>query len=239
MRVAILADIHGNRTAFDAVLADLCLTAPDLVLHGGDLCDGGSGPAEISDRIRELGWQGVSGNTDEMLFDPESLRAFARQTPPFQPLLPVVEEMAAATREALGDDRLAWLRSLPFAHVTDGFALVHASPSSRWRAPSAGASDEDLQAAYGPLGRSVAVYGHIHTPYIRTIEGLTVVNTGSVGLPYDGDRRASYLLLDDGTPEIRRVEYDVDREIQALRDTRVPRYEWIAAMLTAAAPQMP
>jgi len=239
MRIAILADIHGNRTAFEAVLADLRLAAPDLVLHGGDLCDGGSSPAEIADRIREFGWPGVSGNTDEMLFDPASLSAFAQQTPRFQPLLPVVEEMAAATRESLGDDRLAWLRSLPLAHVTDGFALVHASPSSRWRAPSAGASDEDLQSVYGPLGRSVAVYGHIHTPYVRTVGGLTVANTGSVGLPYDGDRRASYLLLDDGKPEIHRVEYDVDREIRALHGIRAPRYEWIAAMLTAAAPRMP
>ncbi len=239
MRIAILADIHGNLTAFEAVLADLRLAAPDLVLHGGDLCDGGSGPAEIADRIREFGWQGVSGNTDEMLFAPESLRDFAKQTPAFQPLLTIVEEMAAATRETLGEDRMAWLRALPLAHVADGFALVHAGPASRWRAPSAAASDQELHSVYGPLGRSVAVYGHIHTPYLRTVEGLTVVNAGSVGLPYDGDRRASYLLLDDGTPQIRRVEYDVDREIQALHRARVPRPEWIAAMLTAAAPRMP
>jgi diadenosine tetraphosphatase ApaH/serine/threonine PP2A family protein phosphatase len=45
---------------------------------------------------------------------------------------------------------------------------------------------------------------------------MIVVNTGSVGLPYDGDRRASYLLIDDSKPEIRRVEYDMDRELGAL-----------------------
>ena len=76
MRIAIISDIHGNRTAFEAVLADLRLTSPDLVLHGGDLAHGGAGPAAIVDRIRDLGWQGVLGNTDELLFKPESLQGF-------------------------------------------------------------------------------------------------------------------------------------------------------------------
>ena len=80
MRIAIVSDIHGNRSAFEAVLADLRQTAPDLILHGGDLSHGGSSPAEIVDRIRDLGWQGVMGNTDEMLFSPESLTEFARQS---------------------------------------------------------------------------------------------------------------------------------------------------------------
>ena len=68
MRIAIVSDIHGNRTAFEAVLGDLRQTSPDLILHGGDLADGGASPVEIVDRIRDLGWQGVVGNTDEMLF---------------------------------------------------------------------------------------------------------------------------------------------------------------------------
>ena len=66
MRIAILSDIHGNRTAFEAVLKDLRNMAPDLVLHGGDLAGSGSGPAEIVDQIRDLGRQGVLGNTDEI-----------------------------------------------------------------------------------------------------------------------------------------------------------------------------
>ena len=86
MRIAIISDIHGNRTAFEAVLADLRHTSPDLVIHGGDLADAGSSPAEIVDRIRELGWRGVFGNTDEMLFRPESLTDFASRSPGLQPL---------------------------------------------------------------------------------------------------------------------------------------------------------
>lgn len=110
MRIAIVSDIHGNRTAFEAVLADLRQTSPDLILHGGDLADSGSSPVEIVDRTRDLGWQGVVGNTDEMLFMRESLQEFAKQSPKLQPLFAVIEEMAVATREALGEERLAWLR---------------------------------------------------------------------------------------------------------------------------------
>ena len=71
MRIAVVSDIHGNRTAFKAVLADLRETSPDLILHGGDLADGGSSPAQVVDRIRDLGWQGVAGNADELLWRPE------------------------------------------------------------------------------------------------------------------------------------------------------------------------
>jgi predicted phosphodiesterase len=68
MRIAVVSDIHGNLTAFEAVLQNLRESAPDLVLHGGDLADGGARPVEVIDSIRSLGWQGVVGNTDEVLW---------------------------------------------------------------------------------------------------------------------------------------------------------------------------
>ena len=239
MRIAIVSDIHGNQTAFDAVLADLRQTSPDVVLHGGDLADTGSSPVEIVDRIRSLGWQGVVGNTDQMLTSPETFDEFANQSPNLQSLWVVLREMAAATREALGEERLAWLRSLPLTQIHTPIALVHASPESPWRAPLQEASDDELQSLYGPLGQPVVVYGHIHRPYIRGMSKVIVVNTGSVGLPYDGDRRASYLLIDDSKPEIRRVEYDMDRELGALSRSGFPHVDWVARTLVSGAPQMP
>jgi predicted phosphodiesterase len=239
MRIAIVSDIHGNRTAFEAVLADLRETSPDLILHGGDLADAGANPVEIVDRVRGLGWQGVVGNTDEMLFKPESLREFARQSPRMQPLLAVIEEMAAATREALGEERLDWLRGLPRMQIHGAMALVHASPESLWRAPAHTASDAELESAYAPLGQPIAVYAHIHHSYIRSVTEMAVANTGSVSLSYDGDRRAAYLLLDESQLTIRRVEYDVDREVQDLLESRLPHADWIAKILTSASPQMP
>ncbi len=239
MRIAIVSDIHGNRTAFEAVLADLRQTSPDLILHGGDLADSGSSPVEIVDQIRDLGWPGVVGNTDEMLFNPASLQEFAKLSPHLDALFAVIEEMAVATRQALGADRLAWLRALPRVQLRGSMALVHASPGNLWRAPGLEASDADLESLYSELGRELVAYGHIHQPYIRNVSGMTVANTGSVGLPYDGDRRAAYLLLDERNPEIRRVEYDVSKEIKALAGSGLPHSDWIAKTLESAGPQMP
>jgi predicted phosphodiesterase len=244
MRIAIVSDIHGNRTAFEAVLADLRQTSPDLIFHGGDLADSGASPADIVDRVRDLGWQGVVGNTDELLFKPESLTEFAQQSPRMQPLLAVLQEMAAATCEALGDERLAWLSGLPRTQIHGPMALVHASPESLWRAPAHTASDAELESVYAPLGQPIAIYAHIHRSYIRSVSGmgasgLMVANTGSVSLSYDGDRRAAYLLLDDSKAAIRRVDYDVASEIKALSACGLPHADWVAKMLDSASPQMP
>jgi putative phosphoesterase len=239
MRIAIVSDIHGNRTAFEAVLADLEQTSPDLILHGGDLADSGASPVEIVDRIRDLGWPGVVGNTDELLFRPESLDEFARQSPALHSLFAVIEEMAAATRASLGEERLAWLHELPRMQQHGSTVLVHASPGDLWRAPASHASDAELESMYTPLGQAVAIYAHIHHPYIRNIAGRIVANTGSISLSYDGDRRASYLLLDDATPSTRRVAYDMDKELKILSASRLPHADWIAKTLESARPQMP
>jgi predicted phosphodiesterase len=239
MRIAIVSDIHGNLTAFDAVLADLRQTSPDLILHGGDLADCGASPTEIVDRIRDLGWQGVVGNTDEMLWRPESLREFASQSPNLRHMFATIEEMAAATRESLGEERLAWLRCLPRIQVHDAMALVHASPESPWRAPAHTASDAELQSVYSPLARPVAIYAHIHHSYVRSVSGMIVANTGSVSLSYDGDRRAAYLVLDESKPAIRRVEYDVDRELKSLSGCGLPHADWVAKILDTGCFQMP
>jgi len=210
-----------------------------LILHGGDLADSGSSPAEIVDRIRDLGWAGVAGNTDEMLYRPEALTEFAAQSPKLLPMWAAIGEMAEATRELLGEERLAWLRALPGSRIEEPVALVHAGSGSLWRAPAADAGDGELLAEYARLGQTMAVYGHIHRPYVRRMAGLTVANSGSVGLPYDGDRRAAYLLLDEQGPEIRRVEYNVEREIRALGASGLPHADWVGRMIEKASPRMP
>lgn len=81
MRIAIISDIHGNRTAFEAVLRDLRVMSPDLILHAGDLSDSCSSPTEIIDQIRALNWPGVYGNSDKLPFRPQSLTELRRPTP--------------------------------------------------------------------------------------------------------------------------------------------------------------
>jgi predicted phosphodiesterase len=239
VRIAIVSDIHGNRTAFEAVLADLRRASPDLILHGGDLPHGGASPAEIVDRIRELGWPGVLGNTDEMLFAPQTLTDFAALSPKLQPLFAVIEEMAAWTREALGEKRIAWLKDLPRVQVHGSLALVHASPESTWRAPAPEAGDAEFEATYSQLGKAIAAYGHIHHAFVRRLPKMTVANTGSVSLSYDGDPRATYLLLDGNEMHIRRVEYDIDSESKRLARCGLPHADWVAKSLATASFLMP
>lgn len=205
MRAAIVTDIHGNLAALDAVLADVRACAPDIVLHGGDLADAGPNPVEVVDLIRALGWQGVLGNTDEMLVHPEALERFAATSSAPASVWDTVRRNASVAREALGDERLRWLAVLPRMMVMEEFGLVHASPDDLWRSPGVTAADAELEEVFAPLGRALVVYGHIHVPFVRQVHGFVVANAGSVGLPYDGDPRASYVLVDDGKAEIRRV----------------------------------
>jgi putative phosphoesterase len=241
MRVAVVSDIHGNLTAFEAVLADIRDCSPDLVLHGGDLVDGGSSPVEIVDRIRGLGWPGVMGNTDEMLVRPDSLEDFASQSSAPPNLWTAVRQIASATRDKLGEERLAWLREFPRVKTLEGFALVHATPESCWQAPAPEATDGELENIYSSLGQPIVVFGHTHRPSIRCLAGHPdlLINTGSVGLSYDGNPSASYLILDEGTPSIRRVEYNLEKELKALASCGLPGATWTAKMLRTSSPQMP
>ncbi|MGH7919191.1 MAG: metallophosphoesterase family protein [Candidatus Dormibacteraceae bacterium] len=220
MKLAIVADVHGNLAALEAVLADLDRVEPDRVVLGGDLALNGPRPAECLALIRERGWEGILGNTDEVLW--------ARPDHPG----------AGWTRSRLGESDLAWLRSLPQTWRDDAaVGLVHAVPGDLWRAVRANADDEELRRTYGALGTPLTVYCHIHVPYVRRIdETLTVANTGSVGMPFDGDPRASYLLVADGEPATRRVAYDVERAVHDLGEAGHPLARELATAYRAGRP---
>ena len=221
--IAVVSDVHGNLIALEAVLAELDRLQPNLVVHGGDLALHGSRPAECVDAIRDRGWPGVLGNTDEMLWT----------GPPGD--LPVPTDSIKWTASALGDSRLAWLRSQPLAwRHEDEVAVVHAVPGDVWKAVRADAPDSELDVVYRPLGAAVAVFCHIHRPFVRELPGLTVANSGSVSLSLDGDPRASYLTVEDGHTTVRRVEYDLEHAIVDVLASTNPSREWIAERLRRA-----
>jgi hypothetical protein len=83
------------------------------------------------------------GNTDQMLALPETFESIANQTPQLQSLWAVIREMAAGTREALGEDRLTWLRNLPLVQIHAPIALVHASPEDPWHAPTSNSNEDE------------------------------------------------------------------------------------------------
>jgi putative phosphoesterase len=228
-RLAIVSDIHGNLVALEAVIADLEAHAPDLIVQGGDLAVIGPRPAEVIDRIHDLGWPGVLGNTDEILFDPSGQAKQLRRAPNLRGWLETLfETLTPWAQERLGEKRLNWIAELPRAWRQNQILLVHAGVDDLWRAPMPDAPDDEVLRAYGGRDASLVIYGHIHRPYVRKLEGLTVANAGSVGLPYDGDPRPSYLLIDDGVPEVHRVVYDLDRAARDAAQAAFPLARWLA-----------
>jgi putative phosphoesterase len=231
--LAIVSDVHGNLNALESVVADLERRGIGKVVHGGDLAVAGCNGPEVIDLIRELGWPGIVGNTDELLWRPEEHATQRQKAPALAPLLSMLfDTYAPVTREQLGEERVEWLKQLPSEHreAEPDLGLVHASPGDLWRAPTAHAEEEELAETYGALDAAIAVYGHIHWPFVRELAELTVINSGSVGNPLDGDPRASYALIEGDKAEIMRVEYDVEREISTLLRSRYPDAERIAAM---------
>ncbi len=233
MKVAVVTDIHGNRQAFHAVLRDLKQVAPDLIVHGGDLVFGGAHPSEIIDEIRTLGWHGVLGNTDEALWTQGRMTQMAVAHPKLGPLLERLREMVGPMCARIGDERLAWLKTHPTTYMSEGFAVVHASPKDLWRAPMANASDDEIRKTFAELDVPTVIYGHIHVSYVRQLPGLTVANAGSVSQSYDGDRRAAYAVTDGRKVSIRRVEYDVESEARDLLHSGLPHAEWLSRILLA------
>ena len=174
----------------------------------------------------------------------QAFEEFAAHLPSLENIWVPLREMAAFTRDLLGADRLAWLLELPQSQVNTKVALVHALPENRWRSPMTQATDADLEQASRDLPQPTVVYSHIHTLFVRHLknsaqERRCIANSGSVGQSYDGDSRAAYLLLDDAVPTIRRVEYDVDRELRALSASGLPHADWVRRIVQSASPQTP
>jgi len=229
VRLAVVSDVHGSLEALEAVARDIERSGVDEVVHGGDLVLMGPQPAEAIDRIRQLGWRGVVGNTDEVLWRPEEHERQLRKRPKLRPLLDLMfEEWAPATRELLGDERVGFLRELPATLEVAGTLLMHASPDDLWRAPQPDASDDELKATYGETGAGSIVYGHIHRPYTRDTGTLAVGNSGSAGFTWDGDPRASYLLVESGRMDVVRVEYDAEADARRLIEMSYPDAERLA-----------
>lgn len=200
MRVAVFSDVHGNRPALHAVLADIDAQRPDVTVCGGDLAFGGPDPEGSVQRVIALAAPCIRGNTDEWL------------TPDATERDPIVEW----TRSRLSAASRAYLGTLPFAHRIDDLAIVHATPWSISDLIPKDAGATRIRHVLAEARAAAVVYGHIHQAWIGHAPGAgLLVNSGSVGFPFDGDPRPSYALLDQASgvwrASVRRVAYDVDR----------------------------
>ena len=220
MKLAVLADIHSNWPALQAVANHIERWQPDRVIVAGDVINRGPRPVECLDFIlnmqRERGWRLVLGNHEEYVI---------HHAHPREPIAgPWIQIWGSSrwTYDKLGHNVRA-LEALPFQqswHMPDGSEarVVHASMRGTRDGIFTETPDALLRQQITPAPHLLVV-GHTHRPLVRTVDETLVVNVGAVGLPFDLDVRASYAQLTwhagRWTAEIVRVEYD---RAQADRD---------------------
>jgi len=200
MRIAVIADIHGNRRALEAVLADLPRRGADLVVNLGDCLSGPLQPAGVADRLMALGWPTVRGNHDRQLLDrPVSAMTFSD----------------AFTAERLTVVQRDWLAALPpvltpavgvFAcHGTPEDDLTYALEVVAGPQHLRPATAMEAASRIGPTpGASLVLCGHSHLArVVRLPDGRLVVNPGSIGQPGYTDTVPYPHVVFAGTPHAR------------------------------------
>jgi putative phosphoesterase len=181
VQVAALYDIHGNLAALDAVLSEVREDATILV--GGDVVAGGADPAETLERLRGLGdrvvW--IRGNAD-------------RELDPNEPGLAPPGALDA-TRAALSQEQIDFLLANPSTVQIGDVLYCHASPRNDVDIFTERTPEERIAFLFETLDVPTVVCGHTHSQYERTVGGVRVLNAGSVGMPYE-DEPGAYWLLD-------------------------------------------
>jgi putative phosphoesterase len=202
--LALLYDIHGNLPALQAVLGDA--GDADEFLLGGDLASFGAWPVETIERLRELDAEWIRGNADRWLVDSSDVPD-------------LMTEVVARSREMIGDEMSRELAALPESTTRGDTLYCHASPRSDMDSFYPEPHDTDAERLAGVEARRV-VFGHTHLAFQREgPAGIQLVNPGSVGMPLDGDHRAAYAVVDGDRVELRRVEYDWQASVDAVRES--------------------
>ena len=210
-KLAILADIHGNLPALEAVLDDLKPTRVDRIVVAGDLVNWGPFSAQVVERAHDERWAVIRGNNEYYLLDHGTTRAPSSWSDRSQyPLLPWLQSQFTSELRAVV---ATWPDTIGL-RFADGPALriVHGTPRSPWEPLHSNASDAELRAALDGTEESVVVAAHTHIAMDRRVDRWRVFNPGSVGVPLDGSFDARYLILEsdgkDWQPTFRRVSYD-------------------------------
>jgi predicted phosphodiesterase len=236
MRYALISDIHANRQALDAVLAEVDRRGDvDAIYHLGDLVGYSGSPNEVVSRLRERGIAGVAGNYDSTVAADYRHCGCRSESARQEELAHVSYDF---TRRAVTDATKRYLAALPFSldirpfggHVSGPrLVLVHGTPSLNTAYWTADRSDEFCLKMAGMVGLKsgdIIAFGHTHKPWHRVVDGIHFVNTGSVGRPKDGDWRAGYVHLvinESGTAvEFERVVYDVEAAVAGVRAAGLP-----------------
>lgn len=252
VRYALIADVHGNLPALEAVLADAAArSGVDAVYHLGDLVGYGPWPNEVVSLLRSRAIAGVAGNYDSTVAT-DYAHCGCRYEDARQEALS--HESYAWTRSRVAVETKRWLGGLPFRidlRPRGGHAagprlmLVHGNPvlnTVYWTAERSDAFCLKMADRLGARSGDVVAFGHTHVPWWRVVEGIMFVNAGSVGRPKDGDWRAAYALVELGgeaaAVEHVRVAYDVARSAAAIRASALPD-EFAVVLETGGSPTGP
>lgn len=236
MRVALLADMHGNAVAFRAALADLeARGKPDLIVSLGDVAQGGPQPRECIELLQKLGCPCVYGNSDHFLVDLD----FGNEE--------VTEQQLATahwSREQLGKAGLEFLSS--FEPTVDAGSLLccHATPRSNEELVLPQTSHEEVEAVLAGVSAPAVATGHVHLQWLRRFGDKLWLSAGSIGLVWEHREPldevpfhavSEYALVDDETlaVEFRRIPFDVQELIADARAKDFPFFDsWAAQWRT-------
>lgn len=213
MRIAVLADVHGNAPALRAVLAEVDAAAADAIVVAGDVV-GGPQPREALElllgRRERVRW--IAGNAEHEALGVLAGRAVANDPP---------GRAARWSAAALDGWWEAELASWPIREVLDDVLFCHGSPRQVDEVLTRATPDAALRDALAGVGESLVVGGHTH----QQVQRGAYVNAGSVGRPYEGRAGAFWLLLEEGVPTLRETGYDLDAAAAELRATGYPDVE--------------
>lgn len=211
MKVLLISDIHSNIEALEEVLNHASF---DEVLFTGDIVDYGPDPTEVFNLLLYIKASRVLGNHDAAA----AFRIDCRSSPVMHRASVVTRERI--TRKLLSDKSLQLLgraeRRLDVAYGGMKVSAMHGAPGNELYRYLTKDEAEKLNMD----GADLMVLGHTHVAYEVKRDALWVVNPGSVGMPADGDSRASYAVLDTNSRKVTfgRVKYDIDSVISKLRD---------------------
>ena len=219
-KVAALYDIHGNLPALEAVLADVAEWEPEVLLVGGDVVPGPMPGACLDAIVRagpEVRW--IRGNGEVGVVETARGAPPAQVPEAFHPVMRWVAEGISAGRLS---EMAAW--PLTASLSVDGVGDVlfcHATPRNEDEIFTVNTPDVVLHDAFAGVVADVVVCGHTHMPFDRLVNGVRVVNAGSVGMPF-GDTAAQWLALGPEGVRPHRVYYDVHDAMERVAQTGYP-----------------
>lgn len=208
-RLAILADIHGNLPALEAVIADMQPFNVDHVIVGGDSINWGPFSVQVMERIFDSRWTVIRGNHELYMLDYNTSRAGEHWRHFVAPrwLNHHISKSWRYVIAGLPDELQLRYADAPLVR------LIHASPGTHWKGiyPTS-TTEEQVAEMLASVEENTVIAGHTHLPMERRVGRWHILNPGSVGVPLNGDPRAEYMLLDGDTngwtPTFRCVDYD-------------------------------